>query len=822
MKSALTIHLLPNAHLDPVWLWDWREGLNEGIQTCRTVLDLMDEDPSLTFVRGEAMVYRHIEQYDPETFARIRAQVEAGRWDVVGGTLIQADNNLTSTEAAVRQFVVGQSYFRKTFGKPVKVAWSADAFGHSAGLPEILQAGGIESFVFTRPVFQELPIESPAFWWEGSSGARVLAYRPSSNYLSDRTGVAQTLDRLMEESRESDLRTIGFCYGIGNHGGGPTRALQAQIAAWSALHPEVTIVPSGLHRFLEDLRGEVTRSGLNLPVHRGELGHCLRGCYSSGARLKFLYRKTESRLLRAERSSSAIAAALAREPVGLDSAWEELLFNAFHDILPGTSIERATEEQMSWLGSVDLKSQRSEMNGLTALALRVDTTVAPVEGDRPGAVPVLVWNPHPYPYNGQVEVEACLDYRPIFSYEGRIDELPVQVLDANKKPLPFQEIAKENEFLPVWPWRKRLVVPVSLPPMGWTVLEYGWVEGTVPVGVESCLRADASRGIENETYRIQALPGTQGINLWHRGELLFAGDGLGVSLFEDPWGSWGGMSEEPDSINISTEIEKWEITQTKILETGPERVSLWIRFAGPRSSIEFTCSLSRGREAVDWKCRVFWNERQARLKLVFPFGDKDNHAEFDAPGGTVERTPGGEVPGGHWVRIMNGKSRFGFASDALTNFDLQVGTFRATVLRSAGYATSGQSPGWDECWRPVSDSGDYRFQFLLQPGDGSLEALAGELEQPPIASIVPSGRGELPREASLLKIEPEGVRILALTPAGKPNDFILRVQSYVATDVVLTWLGSRLELGSLGKAEIQTWRLSKEGGKWSAQAISAC
>ena len=100
----ITFHLIANAHLDPVWLWDWREGLNEGLITCRTISGLMDEYPELTFIRGEAASYRHIETTGLHTFSRIRQQDEAGRWDVVGGTWIQPDTNLTGTETLCRHF----------------------------------------------------------------------------------------------------------------------------------------------------------------------------------------------------------------------------------------------------------------------------------------------------------------------------------------------------------------------------------------------------------------------------------------------------------------------------------------------------------------------------------------------------------------------------------------------------------------------------------------------------------------------------------------------------------------------------------------------
>jgi len=136
----LVIHLIPNAHLDPVWMWDWREGFTEMITTTRTILDLMDEYPDLTFVRGEAFFYRHIEQNDPELFERVKSMIEAGRWDVVGGTMLQSDMNMPATETMLRHLVYAQRYFQERFRFKARVGWSADCFGHSAALPELLAA----------------------------------------------------------------------------------------------------------------------------------------------------------------------------------------------------------------------------------------------------------------------------------------------------------------------------------------------------------------------------------------------------------------------------------------------------------------------------------------------------------------------------------------------------------------------------------------------------------------------------------------------------------------------------------------------------------
>ena len=137
------LHILPNAHIDPVWLWDAREGLDQGIRTFRSVLDLMDEFPELTFLRGEAALYAHLEETDPEAFGRVRQRIREGRWEVVGGTWIQPDTNLPSARTLRKQFEVGLDYFQSHLGVRPRVAWQADAFGHAAGLPDIMADAGM-------------------------------------------------------------------------------------------------------------------------------------------------------------------------------------------------------------------------------------------------------------------------------------------------------------------------------------------------------------------------------------------------------------------------------------------------------------------------------------------------------------------------------------------------------------------------------------------------------------------------------------------------------------------------------------------------------
>jgi len=819
-----TIHLIGNAHLDPVWLWDRREGLNEGITTVRTMLDLMDEFPEMTFIRGEAAIYQHIEKYDPATFARMKRMVKAGRWDVVGGTYIQPDTNLPAPETLVRQFAHGQRYFKSRFGKAVTAGWQADSFGHSAGLPEILSAGGINFYAFCRPAQNLLPMEESAFWWLGDGGARILAYRlcVGTWYGSERDEMPRRLDAALAASVGSKLDHVACFYGLGNHGGGPSRRHLQEIREWAANHPEVEVIHSGLHRLNDALRKEIARKGEDLiPTHRGELNYCLRGCYSSVAKFKFPYRRSEALLSRAESTDAIVAASRKRPAADLSKTWDVMLFNSFHDILPGSSIERAMDEQIASLGAILHDASETEFEALNQLAAEIDTTLTrkPVK-DHPSAVTALVWNPHPFAYEGAIELESCLDYRPLIKdYTKRADEVPVEVLGANRKPAPFQVIRTEHCSLVDYPWRKRVVLPVRLPAFGWNVVELGWVEGAKPLPVKNPVKAKPG-SIANALWRVEAKKGGRGVQFFHHGKKFFAGAGLQALLFEDPWGSWGGMLEEPASILLKEVRERWTITQVELLEKGPERAALWVRFAGKNSRIDLTFHVSRDRDAVDVSARVLLDDRSARLKLVFPAGDQ---VDYEVPASVVRRGPAGEVPGARWARVDGRNGGMGFASDALYNFDSEKGEFRATVARASRYADDVETPADAEIWRPAVDCGELKFRFLITDAKADLPRLAAGLEQPPVVLAVPPRKGRLRRTGSLMELAPASVRLLALKGADDGRGFLLRAQAAPGKPVKVSarWLGKKIDLGSLQGGAIATWRLepAKDGWKATPYAI---
>lgn len=828
-KVELTLHLIGSAHLDPVWLWDWREGMNEGIATCRAMVDLLEEFPEFRFIRGEAAIYAHVERFAPELFGKIRALAAEGRWDVVGGNWIQPDTNLPSAAALVRQFERGKGYFRKKFGVEVTAGWAADSFGHSAGLPGILTAAGLDSFAFTRPQAGILPLGSQAFWWEGCGGSRVLAYRPHDGwYASERASIGRRLDACVAHAATESLSTVAMFYGLGNHGGGPSRAHLREIREWAERNPQVRVEHSGLHRFFAAMREELAWRGEDtIPTHRGELNFCLRGCSASVARFKFAYRRAEAALLRAERTVAATTAFAgsnvpSAEAAALPGAWDGLLFNAFHDILPGSAIERAFDDQLAQTGAVFATAQRAEHAALIDLAARIDTTVSAwaVPADHPKPQPVLVWNPHPWALRTQVELEVSLDYRPLWQYQGNHDKAPVTVVEAaTGRRLPHQVIAEEHDSLRELLWRRRVVVPVDLPPTGWSLLQMG----IDPLGVVAPARhadetplAVSANSIANGALSVSAEIGAQAVTLTKDGREWLPG-GLQARLYEDPWGAWGGMSEERDSWLLSEERERFTITQAEVLERGPERAALWVRFAGKKSRVDVTFMLGRDARHAELRVRAFLDDRGARLKLSLPAGGA---AEYQVPGGTARREPCGEVPGGRWVKAGQGENAAGFASDALYGFDTTAEEFRATIARTSRYASDVKRAPGEQPWQPCADLGEHCFRALLTPDLEALPRLADALEEPPVTLTVPAGTPSImaPQAVagSVLRLCCRDLRLLAAYSTEGGVSLTLQNTGPGRALAKIELEGRPLDLGELAAGKIGHWLLQSHGGAWTA------
>ena len=133
------LHMICNAHLDPVWLWDWEEGIAAALSTFRIAAKFCREYDGFVFNHNEALLYQWVEEYEPDLFREIQKLVKEEKWHIMGGWFLQPDCNMPSGESFSRQVEEGREYFYQKFGVVPRTAVNFDPFGHTRGLAQILK-----------------------------------------------------------------------------------------------------------------------------------------------------------------------------------------------------------------------------------------------------------------------------------------------------------------------------------------------------------------------------------------------------------------------------------------------------------------------------------------------------------------------------------------------------------------------------------------------------------------------------------------------------------------------------------------------------------
>ncbi len=344
-SEETTVHLILNAHIDPVWLWPWQGGMDEALATCRSACDRLDRHPDVVFTRGEAWIYQVVERIDPPLFERIKRHVEAGRWEIVGGWWIQPDCNLPGELGMRRQIELGRDYFLSRFGLFTRIAYNVDSFGHAAALPRLMRAYGQDRYVMMRPQEHEMALPARLFRWRGNGeDPDVVVFRIAHNYETSEISDAHVLASL--EALPTEARHTMCFVGVGDHGGGPT---ERQIA-WCREHEYAfagsRLVFSSPSRFFDAIEAQE----LSLETVTGELQHHAIGCYTVTRSVKTGVRGAEHRLRQAELvAASDPGADGAQERI--NEGWRQVCFNHFHDTLGGTCIPSAYPQIEDQLGS---------------------------------------------------------------------------------------------------------------------------------------------------------------------------------------------------------------------------------------------------------------------------------------------------------------------------------------------------------------------------------------------------------------------------------------------------------------------------------------
>jgi alpha-mannosidase len=331
------IYILGNSHIDVAWLWAIAETKNAMQRTFTSALNLQERYPELIFNQSTAVSYQWMEQEYPELFTRIQTVVANGKWELIGGMWVEPDGNLPSGESLIRQILYGQEYFRKKFNQEVKIAWLPDTFGFHWQMPQILLKSGFEAFVTQKLLWNDTnKFPHQIFWWEGVDGSRIFTY--FSNEIGQGLEPVAIAKYLANQEEKHDIPETAWLYGVGDHGGGPTADMLDMGRKFAESPIFFKIQPSTLEDFLLDLKAKLPA---DLPVWQDELYlEFHRGTFTTKADQKRQNRQVEVLLSNTERYS-AIASLINKTPYPqdqLEQAWQGLLLNQFHDILPGTSI----------------------------------------------------------------------------------------------------------------------------------------------------------------------------------------------------------------------------------------------------------------------------------------------------------------------------------------------------------------------------------------------------------------------------------------------------------------------------------------------------
>ncbi|MBC7723481.1 MAG: alpha-mannosidase [Burkholderiaceae bacterium] len=366
--SAHVLAAVGHAHIDSAWLWPARETVRKVARTFSNVLALMDEDPDFTFAASSAQQYAWLQEYYPELFARVKAQVAAGRFVPVGGMWVESDTNMPGGEALARQFLVGKRFFIDELGVEPLEVWLPDTFGYSAALPQIIGAAG-SRWLLTQKLSWNDTNRMPhdTFWWEGTDGSRVFThFPPADTYASNLSG--RELAKAERQYAEKGVGTTSLIpFGWGDGGGGPTREMIAAAHRTRDLEGSPRVELTTPPRFFADAEAEYA----DAPVWSGELYlEFHRGTYTSQANTKRGNRRSEHLLREAElwATTAAVRRGADYPWAELAEAWQIVLLQQFHDILPGTSIAWVHQEAERHYAEVAEVLERLIAGSIGALA----------------------------------------------------------------------------------------------------------------------------------------------------------------------------------------------------------------------------------------------------------------------------------------------------------------------------------------------------------------------------------------------------------------------------------------------------------------------
>jgi len=844
------LRLVSHAHLDMAWLWPVSETWDVAERTFQSVLNLQQDFPHLTFSHSTAALYDWLERHRPELFTLIQQRATAGTWEVAAGLWVEPELQLVSGESITRQVLYGQRYMLEKFGQLCAVAWLPDSFGFCWQLPQILKQGGIDYFA-TQKLGWNDTTEFPhqVFWWRAPDGTQIFSLTLPP--IGQDTDPIKMADYARTWEAKTQVKTALWLPGVGDHGGGPSREMLERVERWqqSLYFPNIEFTTAtaylqqieallgngggtgdgeGEVRQKAEGRGQKEAEGVEeaggmgngergignqdesreerqltinnqpltinnqpLPVWDDELYlEFHRGCYTSHADQKRWNRRCEQGLYQAElfASLASLQTRMAYPKAALEDAWKRVLFNQFHDILPGSAIpEVFVDANRDWQAAAQVAEQVLERS-LAAIASHIALPAPP----HPDCQPIIIFNPLNWQRSDVVVLSLPAGSKPRVEPTDKMIDWQVYDLAGNTLPTQKQQSATDDS-------PTLLFLATDIPSVGYRLFWLRAIAIDPPHPTPHTPHPTEDFVLENECLRVVVDPQTGDLSSvfdkQQQREIL-SGPGNQLQAWHDRPGYW-------DAWNIATDyadhpLPPAALTAIAFLEHGPIQHRLRITRQIGQSTFQQDYILQTHSSLLKIETTANWQERHVLVKATFPLALDTDRASYEMPYGTIQRPTRPrtadekakwEVPALHWADLTaeiptdpttkSNREEWGASllNDCKHGYDSQPDRLRLTLLKG---------PKWPD---PEADKGYHHFTYALYPHAGNWQAAhtvkrGYELNLPlQIIQLPVNNRTQntvsLPPSASLLTLSADNLILTAFKPAEDdphscPKQWILR------------------------------------------------
>ncbi len=789
LVQTMTWHLTGNSHIDAAWLWPWTETVDAVKRTFGTALQLMYEYPKYTYTQSAAAYNDWMAEKYPDMNAEIKKRIDEGRWEIVGGMWVEPDLNMPDGESLVRQLLVGKRWFKKAYGVDVRIGWNPDSFGYTWQLPQIYKKSGVDYFVTQKMTWNDtnqLPFK--LFWWESPDGSKVLAYFPHDYANNNLSPMRLSADTAQARERATGITEFMDLYGIGDHGGGPTRAVLDQGMHWANPSTPEKVMPKiqfGIAQtFFTSIEKKIAPESrewnyqsmakgyepppavegkVSIPTWKSEMYfEYHRGVMTTQANHKKNMRDSEEQVLDAEKWAS-IAWLDGRAYPGdeLTEDWKKVLFNQFHDLAAGSGIGIIYKDAQKDYDVVRWSTNEISAGAMQTVDERVNTAGS--------GIPVVVHNPLAWERSGEVTVH-------IQGAKSGVSATGAQVVEA-----------KTDEKTGVSDIRLHVL---KVPALGYKTV---WIGGKAAAqkGASDVEGKDSGSAItlENATLRLTVDKGTGCITSLFQKKTGFetiasSGCGNQLQFFKDTPKDYDAWNIDPGTLDAPpTTIEHADAVElVKTAEPGIRVTRHW-----QESKFVETFSISAEGDTVDIDNEFDWHETHVLLKAAFPLAASGPFATYEIPYGSIDRATTRnnswekaqfEVPAMRWADLGDGKHGLSVINNSKYGYDAAGNVLRLTLLRS---------PTWPD---PEADRGHHHFHYALFPHAGTWKDAmtvrhGWEYNYPLSAAVTTAHTGALPAEHSFASVMPENVVLTAVKKAEDAKGLIFRVYEWAGKDATV-------------------------------------